>query len=231
MASRDDDPPEQEIIPPGSHELDTPIPRPAGVIKSAFFTAIEFGMQGRAVAAYKGAVREAVDAVDALRDLDYAVADRKKVQLILENFDALIAEPALDHLHTLAAEAKTDRLKAETVLYKEELHSREERATAEAKHREAMGKSQEQTERKKDAFDPNNLSREEYEVAQRIDARARRASGEAGKKTTTRNIYAVRDMLKARNPKDDTYCAAVDAAAEEAIKDLGLDADDSVIHL
>ena len=241
MASNDDDPPEQEIISPGSHELE-PVPTPPGVIKSAFFTAVQYGMQGRAVAAYRGAVREAVGAVEELRNLDRAVADRKQAQLILEYFDELVAKPDLDRLTARAAEAKVDRIKAETKLYQAELQSGEERAAADARHREKMGKYQEQPAHKTpDAIDPNNLSPEEYEISQRMAANARRAaSGHTGKKTTTRSICAIRDMLKARRmkecdgkptPEDDAYCAAVDAAAEETIKDLGLGEDDDVIHL
>ncbi len=185
-------------------------------------------------------MREAVGAVEALRDLDNAVAERKQAQLILEHFDELVAKPDLDRLHARAAEAETDRLKAETELYKEELHSRQERAAAAAQHREAMEKSQEQPAREADAINPNNLSREEYELTQRMKARAwQTVSRQAGEKITKESILALRDMLigegkKARGgeltERDLFYIAELKAAAEEAIKNLGLD-DGNVIHL
>ncbi len=64
------------------------------------------------------------------------------MQLILEHFDELVANPDLDRLNARAAEAKIDRINAETKLYIEKLSSKQDRAAAGARHREAMGKSQ-----------------------------------------------------------------------------------------
>ena len=137
MTSDDDDDdfraksirPKQQIIPPGADRKFAPIPTPpAGVIEHAFFTAIHYRMQGRAVAAYREAVREVVSAVVALRDLDYAVADRKLAQVTLDNFDELIAEPHLNRLRANAADAQRERVKAEDDLDEAKLEITQRRA-------------------------------------------------------------------------------------------------------
>ena len=67
-------------MPPSTYEFERLPSPPRGAIKNAFLNAIQIGMANRARAAYTRGVEEAAGAVRALRDLNHAIADRKKRQ-------------------------------------------------------------------------------------------------------------------------------------------------------
>jgi hypothetical protein len=170
----DDKKTEAEYLPPEPRDVarrderqhlpDLPLPS-SGLIRSAFLTAVRYRGTAAAVAAYSSAVRESVEAVNALADLDDAVLKQERTRRKLVDAETIHQRDAAKRREKLL-KAQQSAHQEEVRAKKADLKRQQELSRLEAQHEHWQGK-----ETGAGGFlDPDDLSPDEKEYYQELKA-------------------------------------------------------------